>query len=743
MPPESQSSEATDNATDNAMDNETSKTPEDLTGEESEPDEGSVAEKKRSSRSRPEVEIADPVIASAPTVDVASSMPANDEPTMSAIGTVEFTVAADASPTPTPTADEFSATAPVANVETAVQQPAVSASIDSPDSVPTTSLSSAVRALFFDPSGGDAPKAPLESATMWTLVAAARREFDATTPQLEQAGDSVATSLMAGASSAAAATPAVVAIEQIAPLAWLQQVPVIGPLIVTPIVASIHQIPFVGDVLHSFVGYPVQRGLPAGSPLPRDVKVVSFDGTEIYVHFMPAVGLQAGQTAPTVLSAPGLGLAGATNLDGTPLDGIITDFVGYVGVGPLRRAGYNVVTWDPRGEWNSGGQLELNSPDFEGRDVSTIISWVADQPEAQLDASGDPRMGMVGASYGGGIQLVTAGIDDRVDAIVPSITWNSLSTTLYRNEAFRSSWGTLLSAALVLTLARMNPRIIPAAIYGDLAGQLTQADQDLLAERNPAVSNITAPTLLIQGTADTILTLEEAHENAMALIGNDVPTKVLWFCGGHGVCWNNLLDFSDGEVIERNTFAWLDRYVKQNPNAVTGPQFEWVDQRGQWFSTDEYPGAQGPPIVASSSTGGVLPLIPYLGGSGLPVIPLAFKAANALNLTVPASATTTYLVGAPELALTYSGTGTASHVYAQLVDDTNGLVLGGIVTPIPVTLDGQAHTVTVSLERVAHTLAPGETVTLQLVSSAGIYETILPSLGTLTVSSMQLTLPHR
>ena len=49
-------------------------------------------------------------------------------------------------------------------------------------------------------------------------------------------------------------------------------------------------------------------------------------------------------------------------------------------------------------------------------------------------------------------------------------------------------------------------------------------------------------------------------------------------------------------------------------------------------------------------------------------------------------------MGAPELTLTYSGTGSSRHVYAQLVDDTTGLVLGNIVTPIPVTLDGQhAH----------------------------------------------------
>jgi ABC-2 type transport system ATP-binding protein len=67
-------------------------------------------------------------------------------------------------------------------------------------------------------------------------------------------------------------------------------------------------------------------------------------------------------------------------------------------------------------------------------------------------------------------------------------------------------------------------------------------------------------------------------------------------------------------------------------------------------------------------------------------------------------------------------------------------VLGNLVTPVPVILDGQTHTVTIPMEMVAHTLRPGETVTLQLVASAVPYQTIW-SWGTLNVSSMQLALP--
>ena len=90
---------------------------------------------------------------------------------------------------------------------------------------------------------------------------------------------------------------------------------------------------------------------------------------------------------------------------------------------------------------------------------------------------------------------------------------------------------------------------------------MPQADQDFLDDRGPCelLTDITAPTLLIQGTVDTLFTLQEAHENAIALIGNRVPTKVVWYCGGHGACISST---NDGEVIERATLDWLDRYVK-------------------------------------------------------------------------------------------------------------------------------------------------------------------------------------
>ena len=106
--------------------------------------------------------------------------------------------------------------------------------------------------------------------------------------------------------------------------------------------------------------------------------------------------------------------------------------------------------------------------------MKAIISWLETQPEVELVSRGDPKIGMVGASYGGGIQLVTAAIDPRVDAIVPTIAWNNLNTSLYKSEAPKTSWGALLTAALIFTGARVNPQTYSAVATALLTGSLPQ-----------------------------------------------------------------------------------------------------------------------------------------------------------------------------------------------------------------------------------------------------------------------------
>src|SRR4051794_18143186 len=298
----------------------------------------------------------------------------------------------------------------------------------------------------------------------------------------------------------------------------------------------------------------------------RDATITSFDGTQIVLSFFPS---PQGGKAPTILEGHGWGGSRETNQDAASDEG-----TGNVGVGALRKAGFNVLTWDARGFGNSGGTVTVDSPDAEGRDVSALIDWLAQQPEAQLDKAGDPRVGMTGVSYAGGIELVTAPRDKRIDAIAPIIAWHSLLTSLYKEEIVKGGWASALyGLGVPSSKNRLDPHITSAFLSGASTGQLSAEDRAWFASRGPgdAVEQITIPTFLVEGTADTLFTLHEAIENYAILRANNVPAKMMWFCGGHGVC---LTGSGPAGHIEAAVVAWLKRYVAGDSAVDTGPAFE-------------------------------------------------------------------------------------------------------------------------------------------------------------------------
>src|SRR3954465_2954355 len=138
---------------------------------------------------------------------------------------------------------------------------------------------------------------------------------------------------------------------------------------------------------------PLVLAAPAAASA-RDATVTSFDGTQIVLSFHPA---PQGGKAPTILEGHGWGGSRETNPEAAP-----DEVTGNIGVGALRKAGFNVLTWDSRGFGNSGGTVTVDSPDAEGRDVSALVDWLAQQPEAQLDTAGGPRGGATRGPHRGG-----------------------------------------------------------------------------------------------------------------------------------------------------------------------------------------------------------------------------------------------------------------------------------------------------------------------------------------------------
>jgi ABC-2 type transport system ATP-binding protein len=100
------------------------------------------------------------------------------------------------------------------------------------------------------------------------------------------------------------------------------------------------------------------------------------------------------------------------------------------------------------------------------------------------------------------------------------------------------------------------------------------------------------------------------------------------------------------------------------------------------------------------------------------------------------------VVGSPHLDLTYHGTAAPQKtwIYAQFVNPRNGTVLGNIATPIPVTLDGQTHSISRDLELVAARAPAGGGYTLQLTASSSLYD-LQRSAGVLTFDDIRGTMP--
>ncbi|TDE36853.1 alpha/beta fold hydrolase [Nonomuraea mesophila] len=278
----------------------------------------------------------------------------------------------------------------------------------------------------------------------------------------------------------------------------------------------------------------------------------------------------------------------------------------------LAKEGYAVLTWSARGFGRSTGEIALNSPDYEVKDVKQLIDWLAERPEVLLDSPGDPRVGMAGGSYGGAIALMTAAHDQRVDAIVPRITWSDLADALFPNTAaplsaigdagqvaadgppdaengvFKRMWAGIFfgqgvsldslalggrpEAAAPLTseqarCGRFRPEI--CTVYEQVAktGRPTQEAVELLRKSSPinVATRIKAPTLLIQGQRDSLFPLSHADANARAIAADGTPVSLAWFDGGH--------DGGDGEVdwVFEQSSAWFARYLKGEEAGQAAP----------------------------------------------------------------------------------------------------------------------------------------------------------------------------
>ncbi|MGH2684409.1 MAG: alpha/beta fold hydrolase, partial [Actinomycetota bacterium] len=266
------------------------------------------------------------------------------------------------------------------------------------------------------------------------------------------------------------------------------------------------------------------------------------DGTEIAITiFEPAAA--ADRDVPVVFHSHGWAGSRETEIAGL--------------VEPFLDAGFGVVSIDQRGHGDSTGQAHVQDPTKETEDIQAVIDFVAKLDWVKLESPGDPVLGAVGLSYGGGYQTMTA-LDEiaetgstRFDALAPEITWYDLPESLAPQGVVRTAWNFLLYGVG----ARMVPQHIHEAfawgtatgqwpdgtVYGQPAEGAPNLDR-IFHEHSPVAFvedgiRIDVPVLLRQGTSDNLFPLNEGLDNFRETLTPKARKRSFFvaFNGGHAL----------------------------------------------------------------------------------------------------------------------------------------------------------------------------------------------------------------
>ncbi|KUF14471.1 CocE/NonD family hydrolase [Streptomyces silvensis] len=360
---------------------------------------------------------------------------------------------------------------------------------------------------------------------------------------------------------------------------------------------------------------PLKFTVPAGG---RDCTV----DADLYVPD----GVDRLHRAPAVLATNGFG--------GNKSDGS-TAAIGKAVAG----RGYVGLVYSGLGFGASGCLISLDDPRIDGEAASGLLDFLAGRRAADdgtvadfvtQDGRGDPRVGMLGGSYGGAVQLATAAVDHRVDALVPLITWHNLAYSLAPNGvagpaaadravpgAAKWQWMNgfyLRGEGQPLAVPSLDPTRFNSLDCIHFVTQACATFRTLNSGRYPAaetrrvldyarsvspvsyLSKVEAPTLLVQGQADTLFNLNEATATYRTLTGQGTPAKMIWQAWGHsgGMVTPPAgeLDLGDGtfdtSYVGRRILAWFQRYLHHDRHADTGPDFayhrDWIDDPARAYA---------------------------------------------------------------------------------------------------------------------------------------------------------------
>ncbi|WP_404389305.1 alpha/beta fold hydrolase [Humibacillus xanthopallidus] len=451
----------------------------------------------------------------------------------------------------------------------------------------------------------------------------------------------------------------------------------------------------------------------------------------------------------------------------------------------LHARGYVVMAWSARGHGASGGRIHLNDPAYEITDARALLDLAAERGDVELDAPGDPRAGVMGGSYGGALGLMLAGADPRVDGVVSAITWNDLATAFFPQAAvtaapttaagrapiatagpFKQVWATnfFLSAsrgagtgastgatsdngaAPADACGRFDPTICRLFVQTSETGTASPELTALLRAHSPqpTMAEVSAPTFLVQGVADSLFGLDQADANAQALAASGTPYAVRWSDGGHDGPSSH-----EAEETEAS-YQWLDHYVRDKapldgPLPTAAFTYGIPATRGGQPSTlttlPAYPGLSGGardtrelPLTTTEGAlvhppGGQpasLIAVPGLAALGISLSTYQIAALPGQSTALDSAPTTeaATVVGSPTMRFTVTSDNPDVTLFASVWRVTGGSVTltNPLVAPVRLTVTpGQPSPVTISLPGATYDLPAGTRWRVLLTSTESTY----------------------
>jgi ABC-2 type transport system ATP-binding protein len=420
--------------------------------------------------------------------------------------------------------------------------------------------------------------------------------------------------------------------------------------------------------------------------------ISSFDGTPIVWNLFLPNDASPSHQVPVILRGHGWGGSGETD---TSASGTLTKLVA---------ADYAVMTWDSRGFGQSGGEANIDDPGFEVRDASALVDLLATRPEIAQNAPGDPLLGMTGGSYAGGIQLALAAFDHRVDVIAPEITWNDLRYSLFPHDVIKFGWDQLLYAAGLATAATDGitpsgtagiqtgayaPQIHESEVKGAALGVPDQDTLDWFKGKGVAYYGtghpVRVPTLLMQGSVDTLFNLNDAYANFRHVQAQGAPAKLIAFCGGHVSCPSDYKDGGARDHLDSAILTWFSKYLRHK-NVSTGAPVEYTTQDGVWHTAANFPTVADKGAAKLVSAKGSVSVVntglPTSGPGGSDSIDPVVTDAPSISgdpgtgtLPVLTATKATQVVGIGHVMGTVTGVGAGTHLFFKLVDREANRVL--------------------------------------------------------------------